>query len=69
MLPKHNWTRCYFVRVGIGLWQDTDLEKRQACHQYNVVVPLPKRIRLPLLMGREFEHLLSVFGGLLSDPS
>ena len=33
MLPKHNWTRYYFVRVGIGLWQDTDLEKRQACHQ------------------------------------
>jgi hypothetical protein len=69
MLPKHNWRRYYFLGVGIDLWQDTDLEMRLACHQCNVVVLLPQRKHMPLLMGREFEHPLSVFGSLLSDPT
>ena len=67
MLPKHNWRRYYFLRVDIGLWQDTDLERWLACHQCNVVVLLPQRKHMPLLMGREFEHPLSEFGSLLSD--
>jgi len=55
--------------VDIDLWQDTDLERRLACHRNNVIVLLPQQKHKSILEGKEFEHPLSASGSLLSDPA